>query len=532
MTHGLREQSTASTITLASMYERAYREFARHPAVIGAGAPVTYGGLGERVHRLLHGLGEIGIRPGDRVIILMGNRPEFFEIDHALFVGGFIRVALSFRLHPREVAHIVNDCQAAAVVADEDWARQLVAVRAELPSVAKIVVAGAAVDGAVPLATVAAAGHPEPPERLPGPDDPASLLYTSGTTGSPKGATLSQGNWAAMVRNSMVELPPIDSSDVMLHVAPLSHLSGYAAPPYFVRGASHLPLPTFDPRQVLDVIAERGVTAMALVPTMLNLLLLEAEGNPADTSSLRTVLYGASPIAPDRLARAIKRFGEVFVQFYGLSETPMPLTCLSQRDHRFDPAEPAPARLASAGRVNPFVELKLVDDDGNEVAQGEIGEIVVRGDTVMLGYWGQPEQTREMIDADGWAATGDLGRQDEEGYVAVVDRKKDMIVSGGYNIYPNEVENAIATVPAVQEVAVVGIPDERWGETIKAVVVVRPGYELTESDVIAACTDQLAGYKKPRSVDFVDELPKTGSGKIMRRHVRERYWAGQDRQVG
>lgn len=521
------------TVTVASLFERSYRVFSERPAVLAVdGATMTYRQLGEQVHRLVGGLHSLGLEPGDRILLLVGNHPWFFPIDQALFVGGFVRSSLSIRLHLREVEHIANDCGARAIVADAKWAARLVEARDRIPHVEHIIVTTGTMEGTTPLDQVALAGTADPPTQLPNPQDPAALLYTSGTTGAPKGATLSHANWVAMVRNSMVELPPIHHRDVLLHVAPLSHLSGYVGPTYFARGAAHVPLAQFEPREVLDTIASQQITATALVPTMLNLLLLEAEERPADISSLRTVIYGASAIAPDRLARAIKVFGEVFVQFYGLSETPMPLTALGQRDHQFDPDGPVPERLRSAGRVNPFVDLRLVDLDGREVTPGEIGEIQVRGDTVMLGYWGQPDATREMVDSDGWAATGDLGRMDDQGYVTIVDRKNDMIVTGGYNVYPSEIENVISTLPEVQEVAVIGVPDERWGEALKAVIVVRPGHELDAEAVVGVCGENLASYKKPRSVDFVDELPKTGSGKIMRRRIRDRYWQDQERHVG
>ncbi|MTV26798.1 AMP-binding protein [Nitriliruptoraceae bacterium ZYF776] len=529
-------------VTVASLFERSYDEYAHRPAVIDpAGPTTTYGELGQQVHRFISGLRGLGLQPGDRVLILLGNVPAFFLVDHALFVGGFVRSALSVRLHVREVAYIAEDCGARAIVTDPGWGARIAAQRDRFASVDHLLVTGPGIDGsaqghgvdrAVTVADVAAGETTHPPTSLPSPYDPAAILYTSGTTGAPKGAVLSHANWVAMIRNSMADLPPVHTSDVLLHVAPLSHLSGYVAPVYVARGAAHLPLPTFEPAEALEVIGRYGITATALVPTMLNLLLLEAEQHPADTSSLHTILYGASPIAPDRLARAIRVFGPVFVQFYGLSETPMPLTVLSQRDHMFDLDGPPPERLRSAGRPSPFVELRLVDLDGNEVASGEAGEIQVRGDTVMLGYWGKPDQTREMIAADGWASTGDVGTIDGEGYVTIVDRKKDMIVTGGYNVYPNEIENVVSTLGPVQEVAVVGVPDVRWGEALKAVVVVRPGFELTEDEVITACADNLAGYKKPRSVEFVTELPKTGSGKIMRRALRDRYWENEERRIG
>ncbi len=519
-----------SGMTFSALLERTYRHHADRVAIRSSdGLTVTYGELGERAVRIAGGLRARGIEVGDRGLLLIGNVPQFFEVDHALMVGGYVRSALSVRLHLREVEYIAQDCTARVIFAESAWAQRIVDARASFPTVDLVVSIDGPVEGTVQLDDllaegVAVSGHPSQPH------DPLAILYTSGTTGLPKGATLSQANWLAMARNLMVELPPLHHSDVLLHVAPLSHLSGYLAPAFVPRGASNLTLHQFDPAHVLDVIEQHRVTAVALVPTMLNLLLLEAEQRPRDTSSLRVMLYGGSPIAPDRLARAIDAFGNVFVQVYGLSETPMPLTCLSQRDHERTGDASVSSRLSSAGRPSPFVEVRLVAD-GVEVPTGGVGEILVRGDTVMLGYWGKPEETREMIDEDGWASTGDLGTFDNEGYLTIVDRIKDMVVTGGFNVYPTEVEKTISQLPAVLEVAVVGVPDDRWGEALKAVIVVRPEHDLTVEDVLQVCTDNLASYKKPQSVEFVDGLPKTGSGKIMRREIRDRYWAGRRRRV-
>jgi acyl-CoA synthetase (AMP-forming)/AMP-acid ligase II len=270
---------------------------------------------------------------------------------------------------------------------------------------------------------------------------------------------------------------------------------------------------------------------LPIVPTMLNMMLPALESRDWDTSSLHTVVYAGSAMAPDRLARLTACLGDVLVQGYGLTETPLPLTALSKKDHSSRPGEPLPRRLGSAGRVNPFVELRLRTVDGRDAADGEDGEIQVRGDIVMLGYWNRPEATAEVLLEDGWAATGDVGRF-EDGFLHIVDRKKDMIVSGGFNVFPGEVENAIAALPGVLEVAVIGVPDERWGEAIKAVVAVRPGHHVTAEDIDRVCRERIAAYKRPRSVDFVDGLPKTGSGKIQRSELRRHYWAGRARHVG
>ncbi len=524
-------------VSVASIFEGAYERFGRRPALIGGDVSRTYAELGERAHRFASALRTLGVERGARVVIVAPNSPAYIEVSHGIFVGGFVRVAPSYKLHPEEVGGIAADCEAAVLVVSPEWAARL----GEIPGAEglRVVVLGAPTERAIGYEELLEGGSPAPPAEVPRAEDLAALLYTSGTTGAPKGATLTHANWVAMMRNSMVEMPTLGPADVILHVAPLSHLSGYFEPTCSARGVAHLVHEAFDPVAVLDAIERQRVSVIPLVPTMLNMMLPEVDGDGLgdgsggrDFSSLRAMMYGGSGIAPDRLARAVAAFGDVFVQFFGLSETPMPLTALSRADHEYDPAGPIPPRLASAGRPNPFVELRLEGEDGGPVAIGEVGEIVVRGDNVMVGYWGKPEQTAETIRPDGWAVTGDLGRFDPDGYLYIVDRKRDMIVSGGYNVYPAEVENAISALVEVAEVAVVGVPDERWGEAVKAVVVLRPGQELSEDAVVAACTERLAAYKKPRSVDFIAELPKTGSGKIMRRRVRDRYWDGRERSVG
>jgi len=522
---------SAAGPSVATIFEAAYERFASRPALIGEARTRTYAELGERAHRFASALRGLGVERGARVVIVAPNSPSYIEVSHGIFVGGFVRVAPSAKLHPEEVGQIVADAGASVLVLSPEWAARL----DEIPGAERLraVVLGAATERAVGYEELLEGGSPAPPAKLPGAADICALLYTSGTTGAPKGATLTHANWVAMMRNSMVEMPTLGTADTILHVAPLSHLSGYFEPTCSARGVAHLVHETFDPVAVLEAIERRRVSLIPLVPTMLNMMLPVVDEDPGrDFSSLRAIVYGGSGIAPDRLARAVKAFGDVFVQFFGLSETPMPLTALSRRDHEYDPAGPQPARLASAGRPNPFVELRLEAEDGGAVGVGEVGEIVVRGDNVMAGYWGKPEQTAETIRADGWALTGDLGRFDADGYLYIVDRKRDMIVSGGYNVYPAEVESALFGHPSVADVAVIGVPDERWGEAVKAVVVVRPGQVLSEDEVVAACAGRLAAYKKPRSVDFVAELPKTGSGKIMRRRVRDRYWDGRERSVG
>lgn len=511
--------------TVASVLLRGHREYGDRPAIVEPGGrTVSYRELGSLARRLVGGLRSLGLTKGDRVVVLTKNRPECFVLDHALAIGGFVRVALSYRLHPREVAEIVADCGARAVVVDGERLAEISAVVSET-----LVALDDPAGNAVPFEELFPEREAEPAEVWPG--DLAWMPYTSGTSGKPKGVVHTHRSLLAIIRNVLVELPGAASSDVLAHTAPLTHLSGYAMLAYFMRGASQIALGRFDAEELTEIVEKHRVTVLPLVPTMINLMLPVLESGKHDVSSVHTVLYGGSPIAPDRLARAIAVLGPVFVQSYGLTEMPWS-SWLSKQDHLFDADGDGelPPRLASAGRVSPFIELRLADASGQPVADGEPGEIQLRGDAGMAGYWNLPEETAGTILGGGWIATGDVGRT-VDGFLQIVDRKKDMIVSGGFNVYPTEVENAIYTLPGVAEVAVVGVPDDRWGETVRAVVVRRAGAAVTAEEIEQVCLGSIAAYKRPRTVEFVDELPKTGTGKIMRRELKQRYWAGRDRLV-
>ena len=519
------------TATLTSLHRRAYEVHAESVALVWPdGRQLTYAELGVLARRLAGSLGAAGLQEGDRAMLVTRNRPEALLVDHGLLSGGFVRVPVSYRLHPQEIATIAEDCEPKVVFAEGERVPAVREALAAIGSPARVVCLDGHGEAADPLEAMTA-GAAEVAVS-PDPEDLAWLPYTSGTTGRPKGVMLAHRCLLACFRNWMAELSPIEPDDVALHVAPLTHLSGWVAHLSMVSGARQVTLVDFEPGATLDALERHRVTILPFVPTMVNLILpvLEERGN-AQVRSVHTVLYGGSAIAPDRLARAVAAFGDVFVQGYGLTEVPFPLASLSKTGHRFDPCEPPPDRLSSAGRVTPFVEVRLVGPDGEDVPEGEPGEIWARTDTTMLGYWRRPEETAEVLRDGGWAATGDVGQM-REGHLHIVDRKKDMIVSGGFNIFPNEVENAISTLPGVQEVAVVGAPDERWGETVNAVIVVRDGHTVTADDVERVCRERIASYKRPRAVEFVDALPKTSSGKIMRRVLRDAKWEGRSRRVG
>ncbi|MEV0697230.1 AMP-binding protein [Saccharopolyspora sp. NPDC050389] len=456
--------------TLAELVAAAHRTFAARPAV-GA---LTFGELGAQARAAATALRRLGLRPGDRVLIALDNRPEVLALEHALWLGGFVRVAVSTRLHPAEIAAIADDCGAAAIVTELDVpGRRVIAPGADLFT-----------------------GPADDFEPRRDPDELVALMYTSGSTGRPKGAQVTSGAWVAMVEAMWQELPPIGPDDVVLHVAPMSHFSGSVGSAYTLAGAAAVPLTRFDPVEALAAIDRHRVTAVTLVPTMLERL-AEVVDRP---TSLRAVVYGAAPISVPAMRRAQRALGTVLYQFYGLSEALAPLTVLSAADHA------AGQVLSSIGRPVDSVELSILD-----------GEIAVRGPQIMPGYWGGEPLW------DGWFRTGDLGRVDDAGYVHLAGRRSELIVTGGFNVYPAEVEQAIAALDGVAEVAVLGVPDARWGEAVSAAVVRRPGAEVSEEDVRRACAQRLAGYKKPRRVVFLPELPQISIGKPDRKRLRAAF---------
>ncbi|HJY74104.1 MAG TPA: AMP-binding protein [Streptosporangiaceae bacterium] len=377
-------------------------------------------------------------------------------------------------------------------------------------------------DVAVDLSAEAAKYSPKPlvVADLP-PDHIGGLTYTGGTTGKPKGVIGTTGNIATMTSIQLAEWEWPENPRFLM-CTPLSHAGAAFFTPTVVKGGSMFVLGKFDPAEVLKVIEEQRITATMLVPSMLYALMDHPDSQTRDLSSLETVYYGASAINPVRLAEAIRRFGPIFAQYYGQSEAPMAITYLAKADHD-------EKRLTSCGRPTLFARVALLSDDGKPVPQGEPGEICVSGPLLAGGYWHLPEATADTF-KDGWLHTGDMAREDEDGFYFIVDRVKDMIVSGGENIYSTEVEDALATHRAVEEVAVFGVPDPRWGETVYAVVFGRT--QVTPDELIAHCRERIAGFKVPRYVELRTEpLPKSAAGKILKRDLRERHWAGQQTQI-
>lgn len=509
---------------LGSITARAARYWPNQTALIDSRHRITFAQLEQRTSQLAQTLRAEGLTPGDRVAIQAWNRIELVEAEVACYKNALIKVPLNARLSTDETLHMLLDSGAKVLIADAAHAQAVQARRHEVPGLQRIVNVD---EGYEAWIGDAAPSQQLTPTR---PDDTAVLHYTSGSSGVLKAAMQTYGNRAAMLRKFLMSpMRRAMPGDVQAHVGPITHASGMNLMYLIYCGATSLLLERFDEAELLQAIATEKVTRLFMVPTMINRLVNHPKIADYDLSSLRLVLYGAAPMAPALVEQAIALFGPILAQGYGAGETNSMVTLLTEQDH-VDALAHNPKRLASCGRCYAETEVRVVTDAGADIQPGDVGEIIVRGDDVMKGYWNAPELTAEAI-IDGYYRTGDLATVDDEGYIYIVDRKKEMIICGGFNIYPAEIEQVLFAHPDVYEAAAVGIPDAEWGEQIKAVVVVKPGRATNAQDILDFCAPRLPGFKRPRSVDFIGELPKNPNGKIVRRLVREPYWAGQERRV-
>ena len=501
-----------------------------HPALRWSGGQLTYGQLDERANRLAQALAGAGVGAGDRVAYLDKNSPEQLELWFAAAKLGAVPTPVNYRLAPPEVQFIVADSQAKFFAVGEEFVPAVRKVEAELPGVMMAVIGSA--DGEWPSLTEWRDQHeaidPDIPVDF---EDVACQLYSSGTTGRPKGVELTQRNLSD-ARHRYLEMMGLGPDAVSVVPMPLYHIGGSGwAMAGFWQGATNVLVREIVPAQLVETMIEERVTHGFIVPAVIQFMLAIPGVADRDWSRLEAVLYGASPISETVLAGAIRTFGCRFVQAYGLTESTGTVIYLPAEDH--DPDGPNRHRLRACGVPISGTEARIVDPlTGDAVADGQVGEIWVKGPTVMKGYWNRPEQTAEVVTAEGWLRTGDAGYRDEDGYFYIHDRVKDMIVSGGENIYPAEVENVVMSHPDVADVAVIGIPHEKWGETPRAMVVRTAGSELTEPALLAYCRERLAGFKCPTSVEWLDELPRNPSGKVLKKDLRAPFWEGQTRLVG
>ncbi|GGL65804.1 acyl-CoA synthetase [Streptomyces fumigatiscleroticus] len=539
--------------TLAGVIARQAVERPAHPAVLCEGRTMTYGELHRESNRTAHALRAAGIGRDARVAYLGKESEHFYEIALACAKTGAVLVPVNWRLAPDEIAHILRDSGAELLFAERE--RPAVAGRLGkvLPRLREVVPLDAA-DSGDPADTgnpadsgdtgdIAEgrgpgdsgfpgwkAGHPEgdlPPAG--GPDDPVAQIYTSGTTGPSKGVVLAHRSFFGVAEGierygcDWVDWRPDDRCLIGM---PGFHAGGLSyAMQGFVAGVTMVSTPVFVAQDVLRLIGDLGITCGLVTPAMLQMLLAEPRATPAAFRTVRKIIYGGAPISPTLLGRCLETMGCRFAQIYGSSETGNFATCLPPEDH-----VPDSPRLQSAGRAYPGVELSVVDEHGAPLPPGEVGEVRVRTPARMLGYHGQPEATRAVV-RDGWVHMGDAGRLDEDGFLFLCDRLNDTIIVGGENVYPVEIENALAAHPAVAEAAVVGAPDERWGEAVHAYVVLRTGQRAVPRELMLSLKGRIADFKIPTAYEFVAELPRNPNGKVLRRTLRDRLWQGRERKV-
>lgn len=505
------------------------RRFPTKVGVIDGATRLTWSEVNACACRLANHLRGWGIYQGDRVAILAENSHRYIETYFALAKAGIIAVPLNYRLTARELTYLINHSGSRALLLEESYLPMISQIKGDILGVSRFLVMDTTVPGLDSYEEVLAQASADEPVAEVSEHDTFAILYTSGTTGLPKGAMLTHRNFL----NNCVNQALADRSrpdDIAFPPTPWYHAGAlFFGLTYMYLGCTVVVQRKFEPGEFLALVERENVTTTLLIPTMLNMVLHHSDFDRYGLRGLRLIFYGGGPMPVPLLKQAIERIGCGFTQGYGLTET-LEATFLVAEDHVLDGTPARERRLASGGREAANVEVRIVDDNDRPLPRGELGEIVVRSASVMKGYWLNPQATADTL-RDGWCHTGDIGYLDEDGYLFVVDRKKDMIISGGENIYPREIEDVLYTHPTVLEAAVIGIPDEKWGETVLAVVALRPGATATEEELLRYCAARLAGYKRPRRVEFVESLPKNPSGKVLKRALRQPYWHGKERQV-
>ncbi|MGP8164425.1 MAG: long-chain-fatty-acid--CoA ligase [Steroidobacteraceae bacterium] len=512
--------------------KRALQQYPGGRASVCGSRSLSWQQLARRAAQLAGGLQSLGIEAGDRVAVLALNSDRYLEAYAGVAWAGAVIVPLNTRWSPAENIYAINDSGAAVLLVDDTFAAVADSIRTEIGSVRAVVHMGDAptpaymsgyerlIDTGAPVADAGRSG-----------EDLAGIFYTGGTTGFPKGVMLSHRSLWSSAAAGISLLPRNGAESIYLHAAPMFHMADFGFTMVaFLAAVQSVIIPSFTAAGVLAAIEEHRVTIMLLVPTMIHMLVTHPMLPKTDLSSLQRVIYGASPMPEELLCQAMRALPHCeFVQAYGQTELSPIATALLPEYHTF--GGPKAGKLTSAGRAVACCEIEVVDASGREVQLGTVGEIRVRGYNTMLGYWNKPEETAATL-RDGWVYTGDAGRMDEEGFLYVVDRIKDMIISGGENVYTAEVENACVKHPAVAQCAVIGIPDDTWGEAVHAIVIIKDGHRLAAEELIAHCHGLIAGYKCPHSVEIRSQpLPMSGAGKILKRELRAPHWQGRRRQV-
>ncbi len=513
--------------TLGDIPRKSAILFPHNTATVFEGTRLTYKQLNERVNRLAHGMLALGVGKRDRLTVLAENTHKYLEIYFAASKLGISVTPLNFRLSDQELVHIVNDSEATCFFAADGYEDQAWKMKDRTPAIRIWIAMDNAVDGYLSYEELLASAAPEEPGRDPGEDEMAILMYTGGTTGAPKGVMMSHRGLMSGILAAALGFS-FNRDDATCFVLPLFHVSFWPALAVLLTGGKVVINRKPDLNGILQLIQDEKCTHVNAVPTVYGWLLQYANLDAYDLSSLRCISYAGSPFPPSLLKQCIQKFGPKFEQVYAMTEC-IGGTILGREDHVSDGDRSR--LLASAGKAGISVDVRVVGDKDLPVPPGMVGEIALRGKCVMMGYWKNPELTASTL-RGGWYHTGDIGYMDEEGYLFLVDRKADMIVTGGENVYPKETEDVLYRHPAVAMAAVVSAPDEKWGERVQAVVVLRPGAQATEEDLIIYCKERLAGYKCPKSLEFWPQLPTTPVGKILRKDVKKKFWEGRDRNIG
>lgn len=488
---------------------------------------VTFAQFNERVNRLIHALGSLGVQKGDVMGILAWNCLEYMDVCGAAMKGGVISSPFNPRLHGEELEYLINYSEANTLFVGPELVPTVISLRSRLPKVRHYVCFGDPAPEMLSHDNLLATHPSNEPATTVGRDDPFLIFYTSGTTGVPRGALYTHFRKLDNIRIKALEMG-VKPGDKNLLVLPLFHIGGENHVwPFFIVGGCNVIMPqkSFDPVAVLQAIQDEKITDIQIVPTQLNALISRQDLKDYDLTSLKRIYYAASPMPVELLRKGLKIFGPIFSQGYGQTESGPQVCSLPRKAHQVLDRPLAEQKvLSSCGQPSLGVHVRVVDEKNDDVEPGVVGEIIAQSDSIMVEYWRRPEETREAL-MNGWLHTGDLGYYDEKGFIYLVDRKKDMIVTGGENVYSREVEDVLYKHPAIAEVAVIGVPDLVWVERVHAVVALRPDAMATENDIIAFCKEHLASYKAPKSVDFLESLPKNPQGKILKKEIRARYRA-------
>ncbi len=498
------------------LIRRSAKLFARKPAIVAGDQWLTFAQVDDRANRLANALRGLGLKPRDRVSTLMHNCLQYPEVEFALVKASLPQITLNPRLTPPEQLFQIQDTQSKALIVEAFCLDVIGPVLDKLKGL-KVICFPNKETGMLDYEELLAKSSTTEPEGELEPEDVGEIRYTSGTTGQPKGIILPYWSRVAITRNFFVDhMNDFSIQDRFLALQPFYHGAGWFIFPAWVKGATNYVVPRFDPDVAFDTIEKHQITVVKTVPTVLVRLLDAPDFKKRKLGSLRTIMYGGSPMPVERLKEAMAHLGPIFLNVYGQMEAAMTISLLRKEEH-------TPERLGSVGRPCTFVQVRVVDNNGNEVPAGEVGEVILKGDHQMLGYYNRPEATAQTL-RNGWIYTNDLGKFDKDGFLFLTGgRKSEMIISGGLNIYPAEVEQALFFHPAVAEAAVIGVQHPIWGEAVKACVVLKKGKEATEAEIIEACRGHVADYKRPKSVDFLDELPHNAAGKISYAELRKKY---------